>query len=95
MWLEKSGGGSWAGTPKDNFSVSYQKANSATDCSSGPGTFRGMASTIVYPPPGYTPTSQSEAKYSPWISVACGASLRSAGEPQSVSFDIEFARTSD
>jgi hypothetical protein len=94
IYLEKSGGGSWAGTPLDYFNVSYLKGNSATSCSNAPGTFRGMSSTIVYPPAGWTPAYQSESKYSPWISLACGASFRAAGEPQTVTFDLPFVRDS-
>lgn len=102
--LQKSTGASWAGTPKNYFNTSWLSANAATSCSSGAGSYRGRAYTVVRPPAGWSPSSQSQTKYSPYVSVGCGATSfapASGDETQvevlsdgseSVSWQIQFVK---
>ncbi len=105
--LQKSTGASWAGPSKDLFNTTWLNTNAATSCSSGAGSYRGRAYTEVRPPAGWSPAMQSQTKYSPYVSVACGGGtgFAAAGDTDgevellpdgslSVSWPIQFVKDS-
>ncbi|PPG60975.1 hypothetical protein C5C57_02505 [Rathayibacter sp. AY1C5] len=57
----------------DSFNVNFGSSVGAKPCSDGPATFKSQADVLVHFPAGYTPTPQTTNKYSPNVSVACGA----------------------
>jgi hypothetical protein len=78
--LEKATGGSWSSWPfYDSYNTKWASENAATSCGQGPGTFRSRVSYVLQAPPGANPAYSSGSIYSPWISVACGASLVAGG----------------
>lgn len=73
--LYRADGASWAGAASDYFNTNYEQSNAATSCSAGPATFRMSLSYVLRAPAGYDPAYSANTIYSPWVSVACGASF--------------------
>ncbi|WP_066039268.1 hypothetical protein [Herbiconiux solani] len=82
--LERADGATWAGNTNDYYNTNYESSNSAAPRSAGPATFRLRLSYVLRAPAGVDPAYAANTVYSPWISVACGASKSLTPDEQAV-----------